>query len=42
MKKVKILDTTLRDGSYSRNFSFTINETEKNLHGVRKCWCKID
>lgn len=27
MKKIKILDTTLRDGSYATNFSFSIEDT---------------
>jgi len=34
LKKIKILDTTLRDGSYAVNFSFSIKDTEilcKNL-----------
>lgn len=37
MKKVKILDTTLRDGSYTINFSFTSADTSlvcKNLEDV--------
>ena len=41
MKKVKILDTTLRDGSYSRNFSFTINETEKICMGLESAGVKL-
>jgi len=34
LRKTKILDTTLRDGSYAVNFSFSINDTKilcKNL-----------
>lgn len=36
MKKLKILDTTLRDGSYSTNFSFTSTDTSNICQQLEK------
>jgi 4-hydroxy 2-oxovalerate aldolase len=36
MKKIKILDTTLRDGSYATNFSFTQEETSNICAELQK------
>ena len=35
-KKIKILDTTLRDGSYTVNFSFTIDDTISICSGLER------
>lgn len=35
-KKIRILDTTLRDGSYAVNFSFTSNDTARICQGLEK------
>lgn len=35
-KKIKILDTTLRDGSYSVNFSFTNGDVSSICQGLEK------
>jgi 4-hydroxy 2-oxovalerate aldolase len=35
-KKIKILDTTLRDGSYTVNFSFTSDDTRSICDGLEK------
>ncbi|MEW6044784.1 MAG: 4-hydroxy-2-oxovalerate aldolase [Thermoproteota archaeon] len=37
MKKIKILDTTLRDGSYVTNFSFSVKETIAICKALEDC-----
>lgn len=37
MKKIKIIDTTLRDGSYAINFNFTLEQNTQITQGLDEC-----
>jgi 4-hydroxy 2-oxovalerate aldolase len=40
MRNIKLIDTTLRDGSYAINFSFTLNQNEMIAKGLDGCGIK--
>jgi len=41
MRKIKIVDTTLRDGSHAMGHSFSIDQVEKIVEGLDKAGCEI-